>query len=189
MMLWEIEVIVNPDQVDREAGRVLKEAQGLGCDTIHTVRSSKLFLIQGELSEKDLHSITRLVTDHVVEHSQTRRLNGESTPDHSSQDDQFRQVNVLYKPGMTDNVAYSTKRELEQRGLVVSEVATCRRYWLNSDADPVHVQRVISKVLANEAIERVVQGSLQLSSLSVGQNKPFERKIVNLSGLKEDAAR
>ncbi|MCA8983615.1 MAG: phosphoribosylformylglycinamidine synthase subunit PurL [Planctomycetaceae bacterium] len=189
-MLWEIEIVANADQVDREASRVLHEAQGIGCPSIRQVHSARLLLVEGEIDGVALSSIGRLVTDPVVEHCRTRRLDlaGETQADpaaETSRQGNALQVNVLFKPGMTDNVALSTRRELELRGVRVTAVATARRYWFNHDADPAELRRVSTRVLANEAIERVVSGPLRLTSLFVGQNKPFHLVTIPLSGLND----
>jgi len=182
-MLWEIEIVHAPQETDREASRVLHDAESLGCRTVNTVHTARVFLVQGEIDEPQIRSIASLVTDHVAERSEIRPLNGQST---SQGPAGTREVNVLYKPGMTDNVAYSTRRELGERGLPVTDVATCRRYWINDDAEPADVRRVISKALANDAIERVVEGPLQLDTLAIGKNKPFELKHVEIRNASDE---
>lgn len=184
-MLWEIEIISADEFTNQEAVRVLKECQGLGCDSIKQVRSARLFLLQGSLSEEDLISTERLLVDPVTEQSTRTRLAPEAEEKGASQNSAL-QIQVLFKPGMTDNVAMSTKRELQQRSLPVEEVSTIRRYWFNEDADPGQIDRVISKILANDAIERVVRGPLKLTNITVGHEIAFELKHITLSGLNEE---
>ncbi len=192
-MLWEIEIKTADGFIDREAARVLSECESLGCQSVKQVQSARLFLIQGaSLSEEELDSIQQLLTDPVTETS-TRKLlasdtNKESEPATVTATgcDFKQQIQILFKPGMTDNVAMSTRRELQQRGLPVEEVATVRRYWFNADAETSQVQRVISKILANDAIERVTVGPLQLTSISLGHHVPFELRHVQLSGLNDE---
>ena len=188
-MLWEIEIRTADEFTDREAARVLGECRSLGCNSITQVHSARLFLIQGaSLSDEELNSIERLLTDPVTENSNRQLLasetGAESVTDASC--DSKLQIQILFKPGMTDNVAMSAKRELQQRGLPVEEVATVRRYWFNADAESSQVDRVISKILANDAIERVARGPLQLTSITLGHDVPFELKHVQLSGLNDD---
>lgn len=183
-MLWEIEIVPRPGQTDREGERVLREALGLGCTSLRETQGAKLLLVQGDFDSTALESIRRLVTDPVVETSRLRRLDDETaTATSNGTAAQQVEVNVLYKPGMTDNVALSARQELRDRGLAVEEVATGRRYWFNPETDPAELRRVSTRVLANEAIERIVPGPLQLGSLSVGQNKPFALAHIPLAGL------
>ncbi len=184
-MLWEIEIIAQQPYVDREASRVVSESGGLGCSTITQVASARVFLVEGELELAQVDSIQRLLTDPVTEQATIKRLDLEGSSD--SSDSEQTQVNVLFKPGMTDNVAYSTRRELQERGLPVTDVATCRRYWFEASAENSEIQRTIAKTLANDAIERVVRGPLQLKTIAIGHDVPFELKTVKLAGLSDEA--
>ena len=184
-MLWEIEITSARDFTDREAARVLAECSSLGCNSITQVRSARLFLVQGaSLGDEDLDSIEQLLADPVTENSTRKLLAPDAAASTVPAGCNFQlQIQILFKPGMTDNVAMSTRRELQQRGLPVEEVATVRRYWFNADADASQVDRVISRILANDAIERVVRGPLQLTSITLGHDVPFELKQVQLSDL------
>ncbi|HCS50771.1 MAG TPA: phosphoribosylformylglycinamidine synthase, partial [Planctomycetaceae bacterium] len=183
-MLWEIEITAQQPYVGREANRVVSESGGLGCSTITQVASARVFLVEGELDLAQVDSIRRLLTDPVTEQATIKRLDLESSTD-SSESEQA-QVNVLFKPGMTDNVAYSTRRELQERGLPVTDVATCRRYWFDASAENSEIQRTIAKTLANDAIERVIRGPLQLKTIAIGHDVPFELKTVKLAGLSDE---
>ncbi|MBL4885468.1 MAG: phosphoribosylformylglycinamidine synthase subunit PurL [Planctomycetaceae bacterium] len=184
-MLWEFEIISADDFSNQEAVRVLGESQRLGCDSIQEVRSARLFLVQGELNESDLVSIEQLLIDPVTEQATRRQLAPEAEAA-ANREDSALQIHVLFKPGMTDNVAMSTRKELQQRGLPVEEVSTIRRYWFNADAEPAQIDRLISKTLANDAIERVVRGPLNLKSISLGHDVAFELKHVKLKGLNDE---
>ncbi len=184
-MLFEIEITPRKSFVDREAGRVVGESSGLGCTTISEVDTARVFLVEGELTTDQIESIERLLVDPVTEDAQITRLDER---DGSEADSSGRiEINVLFKPGMTDNVAYSTKRELLSRGLPITDVATCRRYWFPGDASPQDIQRTVSKALANDAIERVVRGSLDLKSIALGQEKDFNLTKIPLAGLGDEA--
>ncbi|MCG6156658.1 phosphoribosylformylglycinamidine synthase subunit PurL [Rubinisphaera margarita] len=183
-MLFEIEITPREPFVDREAGRVVGESEGLGCTTISEVDTARVFLVEGDLNTEQIESIERLLVDPVTETAHITRLDEHDS--RAAAGDGRMEINVLFKPGMTDNVAYSTKRELLSRDLPVTDVATCRRYWFPSDASAQDIQRTVSKALANDAIERVVRGSLDLKSIALGQEKPFNLKIIPLAGLSDD---
>ena len=182
-MLWEVEIKPVQGQRDSEGNRVLAESKVLAADTISTVTSARSFLIESDATEPEIvRYATQLLGDSVVETLQVRALNGSSL---SNSSDQL--VNILYKPGVTDNVGSSTKDAFLRLGLDVETVATCRKYWFNQDAAASDVERVSTKVLANDAIEQVITGDLQLDSISVGSEYKFHLSHVRIREM-DDAA-
>lgn len=182
-MLWEVEIVSDESYIDREGARIEREGAGLGCTTISRVDSARVFLLEGELSLEQVQQIARLVVDPVTEVGNISLLDGQASA--AGETDRI-EINVLFKPGMTDNVAYSTRRELQAQQLPVTEVATCRRYWFDADTSAEELNRSISRILANDAIERVVRGPLQMTSIAIGHETPFELKHVRLSGLNDE---
>ncbi|MFK7820961.1 MAG: phosphoribosylformylglycinamidine synthase subunit PurS, partial [Planctomycetaceae bacterium] len=179
-MLWEIEIAPAANQVDREAARVLSECHAFGLDSVKSIRSARCFLVEGELSEEDAQRALReLLGDAVVENCRVMKpgsdkQNGEAL------------LNVLLKPGVTDNVASSTKSALKELGLNVDNVATARKYWLNGDSNQSELDRAANRVLANDAIEQVIAGPLQMDSIAVGSDYTFELKTVAIRNLTDD---
>ncbi len=159
------------------------------------------------LRQEEIERIAaELLADTVVEQFVVRRLSGSNkhnepalnekqstAPDASGVSSQktenesgYRLLNVLFLPGVTDNVAQSTKLALADAGYQVEAVATCRKYWVNADADPQQVERLAGKVLSNPAIEQVVQGPLQLESLALGSEYRFELVTVPLRQMNDE---
>ncbi|HXY33664.1 MAG TPA: phosphoribosylformylglycinamidine synthase subunit PurS, partial [Planctomycetaceae bacterium] len=191
-MLWEVVIRPTDDQPDREAERVLQEAQSFQAASIHDLQSARSFLIQtrGETEAGDRRAVERaaaqLLVDPVVETCEVRPVsaNGQERP--PAVPERTRAINVLFKPGVTDNVGQSTKAALIDLGLPVDEVATCRKYWVNADAAEPDLHKLADRVLANEAIEHVVWGPLHLEKLSLGSAYRFELVTVPIRG-KSDA--
>ncbi len=99
-----------------------------------------------------------------------------------------RLINVLFKPGVTDNVAQSTKAALVDLGLPVEAVSTCRKYWVNADAARSDLDKLARRALANDAIEQVDLGPAgDLENLSLGSAYRFKRVTVPIRGM-DDAA-
>jgi phosphoribosylformylglycinamidine synthase len=177
-MLWEIDIHPAPGQPDREAARIQTESRALAADSIRDVRTARSFLIQGDLDEKAARRIaTELLVDPIVETHTLHALTGNgrvrtSDPQPSTLNSQL--VNVLYKPGVTDNVAQSTRSALHELGYPVDAVATCRKYTFNADASRTDLERVASRILANDAIEHVVWGPLHLDSIALGSKYEFQ---------------
>ncbi len=182
-MLWEVAIQPVEHSADREGAQTLAHANVLGLQTIRQVRSGRSFLIEVESDEETLRKLAAAVlSDPVVERFSLRRL-----PSPQNGKSEGRLLNVLFKPGVTDNVGQSTRDALRAGGLDVSAVATVRTYRVNLDASDADLERLGSKALANDAIEEVIEGHLQLESISLGKPYRFERKIVFIRKM-DDAA-
>src|SRR5262249_15063308 len=89
---------------------------------------------------------------------------------------------VLLKPGVMDPQALSIVDAAHDLGLDVVSVRGFRRYYgppLSAEAKDV----LFRKVLANDAIEQVVEGRLALERLTVGAPYAFKRITVPLHNL------
>ena len=180
-MLWEVEILPSKNARDHEGLRVLAGARSLGIDSLTSVRSARSFLIQGELNEQQAAAAAEfLLCDPVVEHARVTAL----PADHTTNPDC---LNVLLHPGVTDSVAENAAKALAAQNFSVSAVATCRKYWLTGPLSDLDRARVESRVLANEAIEYVVAGNLQISDISVGSDYSFELTTIAIREM-DDAA-
>jgi phosphoribosylformylglycinamidine synthase II len=169
-MLWEIEIYPAGHLVDREAARVGDQCRVLGLPTIREIRSARSFILEGELTAPQAEKIAAgFLADTVVETYKVHTLSADpqSIPN-SALRTPHSLLNVLYKPGVTDNVADSVKAALVELGNPVTAVRTCQKYWFNADASPVELQRVAGKVVANDAIQQVAWGPLHLANLALG---------------------
>jgi len=67
-MLWEVVIRPTEDQPDREADRVLQEAQNFQAASIRDLQSARSFLIQTSESQAAVERVAvRLLVDSVVE--------------------------------------------------------------------------------------------------------------------------
>ncbi|MEZ6047088.1 MAG: phosphoribosylformylglycinamidine synthase subunit PurL [Planctomycetaceae bacterium] len=170
-MLWEVEISPVASEINREAERVMAEARNLGTDSIKSVQATRSFLVEGPQDAMLLEQIAHnLLADTVVENFTVRQL----PADQHEVAEGERLLNVLFKPGVTDNVAASTQKALASQGIDVTGVSTCRKYTFNSDAKQEDLGLVSKRVLANDAIEQIVEGPLQLSTIGLGSDYQFE---------------
>ena len=191
-MLWEVEIRPAPNQIDREGDRALAECHTLGIYSVNQVCAARSFLIQIDSSdapqteESGTAIVNRiaseLLVDSVVEQHVVRRLSGEMP----TQDTDGQLINVLFNPGVTDNVAQSTMTALADSGIHVEAVATCRKYWVNADAEKSDLERMAAKVLANDAIEHVVWGPLRMESITVGERYDFRLITVPIRSMNDE---
>ena len=184
-MLWEVEIRPNAGTADPEGERVLGESRALGAESISDCRSARSFLVEGNLTRATVErAAERLLVDPVIESAAIRVVKRDLEPAAGPDSEQL--LNVLFKPGVTDNVAASARTALQGLDFPVAEVATCRKYWINSNAADDDVERLIGKVLANDAIERVVRGSLEMDSIALGNPYAFDLKSVLIRDLDDE---
>lgn len=182
-MLWELEIQAVPSEVDREAARILSEAEHLGLETIREVSASRSFLVEGDISEQLMRSkAARLLADPVTETFTLHSLPESGSATTTS----GLRLSVLFKPGVTDNVGSSTLKALQDLGLKADLVATCRKYQFGSGANAAELERLSGRVLANDAIEHVVIGPLPMKTLHFGHEARFELRHVAIRDLDDE---
>jgi phosphoribosylformylglycinamidine synthase len=187
-MLWEIEIHPASHLPDREGARVRSQCQALGAASIREVASARSFLIEGNLTAAEVGQIAAgFLVDTVVESHQIHSLSA-TTPGvaNGQAADSRSLLNVLYKPGVTDNVADSIKTALANLGHPVAAVRTCQKYWFNAGAAEADLRRVAGKVLANDAIQQVVWGPLHLANLTLGSEYAFKLVTVPIRGMNDE---
>jgi phosphoribosylformylglycinamidine synthase len=179
-MLWELEIWHRGRNPDRErvcADYDLLTHTDRGGDVI--TAGSRGYLFDADLTtEMDRVRLTDLMTDPLVEESRLAHLNAE----HEDRP-RCRRVTVLPKPGVMDPVAGSVLAVARDSLLAVRAVRTFRRYQVQAAALDTERDLLVRKVLANEAIEQVIEGPLPAGSLSVGRPYEFRRIIVPLRAL------
>lgn len=182
-MLWEVAIHPRESIVDREGERILGEAKAFRLDSIRRVASGRSFLVEADITEDQMRRASdSILADPVVERFELRQL-----PADDRTATKGRLLNVLFKPGVTDNVGLSTRDALAAAGFNVSAVSTVRTYELNSDAEQAHVAVLRGKALANDAIEEVIEGPLRLKSIAVGSSYQFQRKTVSIRAMNDAA--
>lgn len=181
-MLWEVAIEPADGLQDREADRVQTAARGLGLSSVRTVRSGRSFLVQGDADAEHVQQLARTaLADPVVETFTVHPL-----PAANGVSPGMRLLNVLFKPGVTDNVGLSTRDALAAAGWNVSAVATVRTYRVNDDVTDADLDRLLTKVLANDAIEEVIDGPLRLDTISLGKPYRFELKTVTIRDMSDE---
>ena len=181
MTLWEIDIRPRPGQPDLQGASVSADAQELRLAETLEVTAARGFLIEGDLSGAEVEQLAReLFSDEVVEVSTVAPLGDErltKLPPGSQNGKTVSLVHVLPKPGVMDPVAQSAQAAICDFGIHVDAARTLRKYWLvgvTNDALPA----ICSRVLANDAIEQVVVGPLELDELQIGAQYEFQLKHV-----------
>ena len=193
-MLFEVDLYPRAGQPDRLAADVTFAARDLGIAENLQVAAARGFLLSGELSAADVDRATQLLLCDAVVEAPNIALPGDDVLQQPPQDSNAAQlfkdatptlVNVLHKPGVMDPVAGSTAQALRDLGLVIEDVRTLRKYWI-SGVDESALEQLCRRVLANDAIEQVKIGPLQIDRLDIGQPYDFELVSVPIRNLSDD---
>lgn len=185
-MLWEVEIQPIGSEKDYEGQRVLASAKSQGIVGLTSVKAARTFLIQGDLTENDARrAAEQLLVDPVTEQFAVHQL--PVSPSEASGINGQVLLNVLLHPGVTDSVAENAIQALNRLKLSVTNAATCRRYWIQGDLTAAQWNQLQKKVLANDAIEYVVRGPLQIKDLSVGSEYKFRLTTVAIRDMDDEA--
>jgi phosphoribosylformylglycinamidine synthase len=172
-MTHRIEVFNKPEYLDVHGEEVSADIRQLGIETVEVVQSMRVFLIEGEFDDKQLHQIAvELLVDPVSEGYQLGRTGAPSG---------LAQVTLLevhLKPGVTDPVADSAVMAITDMGLKARSVRTARKYIILGSLSNKQKQMIAQKVLSNDCIEEVIFGADdQPPSWHV---KPYHLEITHL---------
>lgn len=184
--IWQVDVYPREGEPDRIAEQIVSDAVDLGLATKDklVIRGARGFLIQAELDQKTIEQIaTKLLVDSVVEQFHVSLVGDQTvvTQPISSE----TTIHVLPKPGVTDAEAESATKAINLLGKEVDTVRTFRRYSLNI-VDPDQVDLLARKLMANESIEQIVVGPLQIKRLDLDQEYRFELRHAEILDADDD---
>jgi phosphoribosylformylglycinamidine synthase II len=158
-MLWEVDIYPAPGQTDLASETVRNDAADLH--------------IAGLNRDQVAQIAAQLLADGVVEKTVIGQVGERALNEPPS--GMSRVVHVLSKPGVTDPVAMSAAEAIADLGIDLQQIRTIRKYWLGDVSDET-LDEIGTKILANDAIEQVVVGPLELKELELGSTYEFELK-------------
>ncbi len=175
-MLWHLQIDPAAGQIDRAGRRVATDAIELGLPGPWSVAAGRGFLIEGAVDREALaRAAVDVLVDPVVESFAIRpaaeapRSAGAGTV-----------VHVLPKAGVTDPEGESALALLRDLGLDVEAARTIRTYRV--EGPEAALDRLIGRVLANDAVEQAVIGVLPFDRLGQGTAYRFARVEVPIRG-------
>jgi phosphoribosylformylglycinamidine synthase len=184
--LWEVDIYPAQGLPNVRGDAVAADAVDLGLGDALEVTAAHGFLIEGRLDGQQVERLCReLFADEIVERTIIGQV-GESRLAESPVGDATL-VHVLPKPGVMDPVAQSAERAIADFDIAVSAVRTFRKYWIRGEALDDRIQLLCGKILANDSIEQVVRGPLQLDRLAVGSPYRFDLVHVPIRELDDEA--
>jgi phosphoribosylformylglycinamidine synthase II len=150
--LSRVEVSVKPNLPDPRGESLKADIRDLGIGTVRQIRVSDVYLLEGDLSQKELETICRqLLADPVIEQYST----GEPPPTPPD----AHAVEVAYNPGVMDPVEESVSKGIRDLGITtVTSVKTAKRYYLSGKISAGDIELISAKLLVNSVIQHVVTG-------------------------------
>jgi phosphoribosylformylglycinamidine (FGAM) synthase PurS component len=175
-MLWEVEISPK-GQENPGLARVEAEYALLGlpklADGPVILDALRGFLLEGELNSDDVNQLTaELLVDPVVEEAVINPIPSE--PDLNISAGALHWT-VLLRPGVMDPAAESVLAAARDLGIKLESVRTFRRFVFDMEGPPPGVENELRKMLANDAIEQIIVGEMQLDHLSLGQ--PYQLRV------------
>lgn len=188
MILWEVDIYPAEGQPDRAGRDAASDAADLGLDGNLDIRAGRGYLVQGDVSREQIELLAKeLLSDGVVESTVVARIGDDQLNEPPSDAvDGLRQIHVLLKPGVMDPVAQSAEQAIVDFDIQVDAVRTLRKYWIAGLADN-QVAGLCARILANDSIEQVVIGPLELDQLDLGSPYQFELVTVPIRDLDDEA--
>ncbi len=184
MTLWEIDIYPAAGQPDRLGSAVAGDAADLGLASDLSVTAARGFLVQGKLGAAQANQLAReLFADGVVERTVVARAGDPALNQPPNGKPQL--LHVMLKPGVMDPVAQSALNAIADFGLEVEAVRTFRKFWLPATSADM-VVTLSSRILANDSIEQVVVGPLELDRLQLGSPYEFELKHIAIRELDDE---
>lgn len=192
-MLWEIDIMPIGD--DRAAEEVLHHAQEAGLlngASLQVATARGFLLEEPSLSEAQVQQIANgLLVDAVAEHAVVSQVGDASlaTAPERLKGTDASLLCVMPKSGVMDPVARSTEQAIADMGLPRPRVTTLRKYWLAGIANGAGnevAERLASRVLANDAIEQVIDGPISLETIAPGGTYDFQLVHVSMADLDDD---
>jgi len=144
-------------QVDGRAVDILNQIAHLGMTQVKRVQVSNLYFVRGELTPPEIERLAvELLADPIVE-GYRWRLTTDPPPDVHE-----LAVEVGFRPGVTDPVAWHLLRRAHLLGIGSVEAATTgMRYTFEGDLAPADLHTIARQVLYNDVIQIYTLGPLQ----------------------------
>ncbi len=180
-MLWEITITPKKSFTDTHAEEAAADIAALGLATPSSVSTARGFLVEGNLTAKNIDQIAAgLLVDAVVEDAQIVNLTESTVPT-----DNRKVLYVLPKPGVMDPVAQSALKAInDDYRIPTKNVRTFKKYWF-AGIDDEQLKTIAWKILANDSVEQAIFGELPFKSLEVGSPYQFKLKYVPIRAMSD----
>lgn len=168
--------------------QLVRDAKDLGLDAIDSCRHARLYFLspssQDKISETQIRRLcAALLADEVVEYAEWKWLDHDDPAETVSTRSEKReqQIEVAFRPGVTDVPARELRRAMSDSGMPACEVATGYRYEINGELSSLQLERLARQLLCNDTIQRYAIGTIKpqfgLGTPSLQQRSPVVEQI------------
>ncbi|HEU4338973.1 MAG TPA: phosphoribosylformylglycinamidine synthase subunit PurL, partial [Planctomycetota bacterium] len=177
-MLWRVDVTCRPEFGDAPSASALAALRDLPVDGIESVRTSFVYLIEGDLPGDRV--AREILADPV---SESFTVAPASKP--PAVPAGARVVTIFKKPGVMDPVEASARKAIADLGLTATAVRTGLRHEIRGGPGDDALRAAAAKVLGNEAVDEITLGDRAFDRLALGAAYKFKRVDVPLRSLKD----
>jgi len=181
---WKIEIRNKNGIFDPLGSGIKKDIKDLGIVGVKKLTTSQVFIVSGEVSNRDAHKIAReLLTDPITQEYllETRDPGPQGCGAGKRQETRGRMVEIAYNPGVMDPVEESTKKAIRDLGISgVKSIKTEKKYFIYGKISEAQFKTICEKLLYNKVMQHVVKQQ----ETSDKQQTNYEFKLITVDMLK-----
>jgi phosphoribosylformylglycinamidine synthase len=150
-MIYQIETTPKKGFSETHGKHILQDVKDSGIKGIKKISYSALFQLEGHLNLREIDRIAReLLIDPIT---QTYSLLNPQNPRHSAAESGY-EIEIWYKPGVTDTVAESVVKAVRDLGIDKHvKVKTGHKYVIETPLSKNAVEQTVKRLLANPMIQ------------------------------------
>ncbi|MFW5914838.1 MAG: phosphoribosylformylglycinamidine synthase subunit PurL [Planctomycetota bacterium] len=191
MKQYRVEVIHKSDCKDPDGLSALGEAQDLGIASIDDIRAVDVYIVDGELEEREIHEVaSNLFVDPVVQRYRICETDEERWPGDQS-DDGIHSIEISRKQGVMDPAQQSAMKGAADLGLEdkIESIRTARKYLLWGDVSQEQLHHFATGALANTTIQDVHIDATEVDYPRRSLEYEFELKTVGIRNADDEELR
>ncbi len=176
-MIFRVEIKDKPGFFDAIGEGVKKDILDLGISSVSSVRFVQVYILEGEIQEKELKKICEeLFCDRVA---QDYAINPQARENPQGQ----YVVEVAHNPGVMDPAEDSALKGIRDLGIEgVNSVKTAKKYIINAGISESELKMISEKLLYNKLIQHVVKDPTYKSIFAAPPRYNFKLVKVDLLG-------
>ncbi|MCB4792331.1 MAG: phosphoribosylformylglycinamidine synthase subunit PurS [Elusimicrobia bacterium] len=156
-MIYQVEVMLNKGFKDIHGHNIRNDISYIGIKDKPEVRYSPLFYIEGNIELYEINKIAKnLLIDPVTQNCSIRSIASKNAQAKNSQTkSQGHEVEVWFKPGVTDVVSESIIKAIKDLGIDKElKVKTGHKYIFTGSVSLNSVKQITERLLVNNIIQK-----------------------------------
>ena len=155
-MIYQIEVTLNKGFKDVHGHNIKHDISYIGIKDKPDVRYTPLFHIEGSLDLRQINSIVKnLLIDPVTQNCIIKSISSKNNSDKGKKETAGYEVEVWFKPGVTDVVSESVIKAIKDLGIDEElKVKTGHKYLFSGSVSLEAVKQIAERLLVNPMIQK-----------------------------------